>query len=69
MSSRGCAELLANELNWPSSSCSLLETVGGMISIGADGDDGVGDDDAGDDDVVSGAGGAGVDAVRCWCQR
>src|SRR5262245_6489668 len=69
-SSRGCAELLANELNWPSRSCSLLETVpaGGMISTGADGDAGVGDD-VGDDDVGPGAGGAAGAAARCLCQR
>jgi hypothetical protein len=66
--------LLANELNWPSSSCNLLETVpaGGMMSIGVGvrgaGDEIVGDEGVADDDV-SGAGGAGVDAARCWCQR
>src|SRR5712691_9955064 len=53
-SSRGCAELLANELNWPSSSCSLLETLpsGGMMSIGVRGvgDEVVGDEGVGDDD-------------------
>src|SRR5262245_66341682 len=56
-SSRGCAELLANELNWPSSSCSLLETVpaGGRTSPGAGvnadvADEGVGDE-VGDDEI------------------
>src|SRR5262245_8415113 len=60
-SSRGCAELLANVPNWPSSSCSLLETLpaGGMISTGAGADAGVGD--VTDDDVASGAGGAAGD--------
>ncbi len=75
MSSRGCAESLANELNWPSSACSLLETVpaGAARSIGAGvggvGDRVVGDEGVGDDDVGPGAGGAAVDAARCWCQR
>jgi hypothetical protein len=38
-----------------------------MMSIGV-GVEGVSDEVVGDDDV-SGAGGAGVDAARCWCQR
>src|SRR5882672_8742871 len=63
-SSRGWAELLANELNWLSSSCSLLDTEPG----GAAGSASVcgGGVDAGG--VGGGAGGAAWDAARCWCQ-
>src|SRR5262249_22715376 len=58
ISSRGCAELLANGPNCPSSSCSLVESglaagsggaAGGAVVIGVDGADGV--------------------AGRCFCQR
>jgi hypothetical protein len=68
MSSRGCAESLANELNWPSSSCSLLETVpaGAAMSIGVGGvgEGVVADEGVGDDGVGPGAGGAAEDAAR-----